>query len=242
MKYKVLDKEYKNLFELAKDVYKNSDYFAYYLKSPEFLDILSVKDSEKAEKISKLSKQMLPDDIFVFKASYILNPFMSFRIKGWCFKTYKELGDAILAYGPDYNVTLMEIIRFQLLSKHMASSLYSKDNPELFKKVLEIEKEGESDSQFAYFSLGYLLSGEKGIIYQQVRYKDIKNLVFYLIRKENDLDALGNSLSHSALLKAYSHYHPEENLDHYFHLINALEKNEDDLYTFLSMREYKEQN
>lgn len=237
MSYIIRDKKYDNLYQLAKDAYKDTTFFATYFKSEEFLQIINKVNKEKHEKILKLKLMILPDDVFVFRVSYILNPYMSFRLNGFCFKDYKSLGETILAYGPDYNATLMEIIRYQLLSKHMTTSKISKTDPALFKQVLEIEHLGENDSLLAYFMLGYLLSKKDTIIYHRYEYKDICNLCYYLFRDEQDLCTLGNSLSHSSLLKAYGYFHPNKNLNEYFHLIKSLENNEMHLNDFLKQKE-----
>lgn len=237
MKYKVQDKSYPNLFELAKDFYKDTEAFASYYRSDEFSELLKVTDDKKYEQVRNLLNLMLPEDIFTFKVSYVLNPYMSFRIKGFCFSDYKKLGETILAYGPEYDSTLMEVIRYQLLSEQMKACSYDEENPDIFNSVIEIEKDGEKDSLLSYFCLGYLLSKADYIIYRQVKYKNIFNLVYYLIKSEKDLNSLGNNLSHSPLLKAYGLFHPKEKLDDYFHLIESLEKNKKNLDSFLNRRE-----
>lgn len=236
MSYFINNKSYDNLYQVAKDAYKSSAFFSSYFKSDEFLKLISNVNQEKYEKIQKLKVLVMPEDVFVFRVSYILNPYMSFRLNGFCFKDLQSLGEAILAYGPDYNTTLMEIIRYQLLSKYMTSSRASKADPDLFKKVIEIEHLGENDSLLAYFMLGYLLSAKNSIIYHNKEYKNICNLTYYLFKEEPDLATLGNSLSHSALLKAYGIYHPEEKLDEFFHLIKSLETNEKQLNDFLNTK------
>ncbi len=230
-------KEYQDIFHLALDIYQSSDYFAKELRKDELLSFIRKEDEKKYEKIVKLSLLSLPDDVFVFKASYILNPFMSLRIKGFCFENYKQLGETLLAFSPNPNPVLTELLRYSLISKHMESIYYQGTNKEEYEKILYFEKLSESDLPYAYFSLGYYLSKKKTIIYEGKEYQDIFDLTYFLCKKEKDLSALGAYLSKSPLLRAYSEYGKHsKRMEEYLHICEEVDKSERKLDEFLSKK------
>jgi L-rhamnose mutarotase len=235
MSYTYKSKTYDSLFTLAKDMYLFSDEMAKELRSENLVSFLKEKDNEKYEKIKKLYLLSIPDDVFVFKASYILNPYMSLRIKGFCFDSYEALGKTMLAYGPGLDPVLLELVRYQLISEQMLSSDYAKDHIDIYNQVLELEN--LSDSSLAYFSLGYFLSKKTTIVFNGVEYKDIYNLTYFLCKKEKDLGTLGSYLAFSPLLEAYSKYSTEEEgINNYLHLCQELDKSEKTFAEFLDKK------
>lgn len=232
---------YDNLFSLAKDIHAKSDLFAKALRTPELLSFVSEQDEAKGERLKKLSLLSLPDDVFVFKAGEILNPFLPFSFRGVSYPDYAAFGKAMLSSSPNADAYLLEVLRYRLISEHMETSGYSKEYPKTYEKVLEIEGKEQDDILFAYFSLGYYLSGFKGIIYDHVEYKDIYNLCYYLIKKEKDLNALGTYLANSSLLLAYSDYAPDgREIKEYLHLSQEVDKSEEKLASFLASKKGKE--
>ncbi len=243
MTYLYRKKEYDSLFELAKVMFLDSEYFSKELRKGTLLDFIAEKDPDKAEKVKKLSPLSYPDDVFVFLASYVLNPYMSFRIGKHVFSTYKEMGESMLSYAPNMNNVLLHIVSYQLLSHHMISTLYAKEHPKMLKEVMRIEKEAERNREKAYFSLAYFLSGKKTIIYKGVEYKDIYNLTHYLMQQEPNLDALGTYLSTSPLIEAYKDYSSaKQELDVYFHVVESYDRDRRNLDDFLKRKKERERN
>ena len=243
MTYEYKKTAYDSLFELAKVMFLDSEYFSRELRKDRLLSFIAEKDADKAERIRKLSPLSYPDDVFVFLASYVLNPYMSFRIGRHVFSSYKEMGESMLSYSPNVNNVLLHIVSYQLLSRHMLSTLYAKDHPKMFQQVLRIEKEAERNREKAYFSLAYFLSGKKSILYKGVEYEDIYNLTHYLMQQEKDLDALGSYLSTSPLIEAYKDYSDDRiELDVYLHVIENYDRDRRKLEEFLARKRERERN
>ena len=121
---RINNRDYDDIFQLAKEMYLAYDIYASELRKEELLAFIDSQDSKKAAKIKALSLLSLPDDIFVFKASYILNPFMSLRFKGFLFKDYQELGTTMLSYAPSPSPILTLLVRYSLISEHMKNTFY----------------------------------------------------------------------------------------------------------------------
>lgn len=229
--------DYDSLFELAKVMDQDSEYFSRELRNENLLSFIRERDERKAEKIKRLSPLSYPDDVFVFLASYVLNPFMDFRLGGYRFSSYKLLGEKMLLSSPNMNTVLLQIVSYQLLSKHMHSTQYDIDHKAVFDKVLSIERQADKDREKAYFSLAYFLSGKKTLLYKGVEYKDIYNFTHYLMQKERDIEALGTYLSTSPLIEAYRDYAKEgEEIDIYLHLVERYDKDHAKLMDFLDRK------
>jgi hypothetical protein len=240
MTYTFHGKTYADIFALAKDFYLASDEAGAALRSGAMLPFLRENAPEKTEKVQKLSLLSLPDDVFVFKASYVLNPYMSFRIKGYVFEDYALLGRTMLSYAPSFDPVLLSMVRYHLLSEQMESGGKREEDPELYRKVREIEESPDEDL-VSYYSLGYLLSGKQTILYKNVEYQDLYNLTYFLCKSEKDLDSLGAYLAFSPLLKAYARYGKEKEItESYLHLCEETEKSETRLRDFLARRKKKE--
>lgn len=230
-------KLYEDIFQLAKEMYLDSDYFADELHREPLLSFIQSRDEKKYEKIQKLSLLSIPDDIFVFKASYILNPFMSLRFKGFCFEDYQQLGETMLSFSPTPSPVLTLLVRYGLLSEHMKMTYYEHDHPEDYAKMLSLEKLSETDLPYSYFMIGYFLSKRTTIYYKGLEYKDIFNLTYFLCKQEEDLEALGESLSKSPLLRAYSQYSKDNAaIENYLHLCRETDKSENLLRQYLKKR------
>ena len=237
------DKNYSDIFQLAKDMYLDSDYYSKALHQEQLLDFIKRQDPKKHEKILKLSLLSFPDDVFVFKASYILNPFMSLRIKGFCFANYEELGKTMLSYSPTPNPVLTLLVRYALLSEHMRITYYKHDHQEDYEKMLALEKLSEKDLPYSYYMIGYFLSKSTSIYYRGIEYKDIFNLTYFLCKQEKDLESLGEYLSKSPLLRAYGHYAKETTpIQTYLHLCHEADRSEDLLKEFLNKRKNELKN
>ena len=233
------DVEYENIFTLAKIIYKHYDEFAYLLKSDEqLLEFIKNSDAEKYEKINKLSKLAYPDEVFVFMSSYILNPYMTFRIKNKEFLSYENIGLDILKSCPNIDSSLFQLVQYNLISYQMEAASFDQKNFKMYEDIKEIER--IEDKQYAYFKLAYCLSKKDVIVYDKKEYKDIYSFCYYIIKEYADIEALGNRLSTSAFLKAYSDYTKDnKSVISYIHICEELEKNEKKLNDFLERRDGK---
>ena len=231
---RINNRDYDDIFQLAKEMYLAYDIYASELRKEELLAFIDSQDSKKAAKIKAISLLSLPDDIFVFKASYILNPFMSLRFKGFLFKDYQELGTTMLSYAPSPSPILTLLVRYSLISEHMKNTFYSEDHPEVFENVQSLEKYSEQDLPYAYYALAYFLSKKKTIIYQGVEYQDVFNFVYYLCKQEKDLGSIGTYLSKSSYIRAYSEVSDDgDKIQEYLHLCKEVDRSQKDLEDFL---------
>lgn len=242
MSYLFQDKTYDDFFSIAKDLYLTLDW-AKKVGTKDFLSFIESQDPQKAKKISNLLLVSIPDDVLLFKVGEILNPYMSFRFHGHLFQDYEELGKTLLSFSPNPDPTLQSILRHQLVSEHMKTTLYASAHPEDYEKIKEIEILAREDVSYAYYSMGYFLTKSTSIIYDHVLYKDIYNLTYFLAKKEKDLSTLGSYLSFSSLLKAYSQYSPDgKNIEDYLHLCENVDSSQKALETFLEQRKIKIQS
>lgn len=241
MTYTLDERIYDNLFTLGKEMYLDSDLFAQELRRGTLLSFIQSLDKEKYERIQKLTLQALPNDVFVYEASYILNPFMSLRIKNRKFDTYEELGKAMLSTSPKADPILLELVKYGLISPQMKRTFFDAEHRGLYLKIVDLEETAEKSLLESYFSIAYALYPGKKIIYNGVEYKDLVNLCYFLCKSEKDLSSLGASFSSSPLLKAYHKAFPEEmDLDTYFHLCNQADLQKEKLDAFLKKRKEKE--
>jgi len=235
--------EYSDLFSLAEIMYLDIPYFANALKEKELIDFISSQNEEKSERISKLLLLSLNDDILVFKASYILSPFMSFRFRGLLFSSYEELGNRMFETSPDTEPVIMEAIRYSLISQHMLFSHFYLENPEFYNQTISFEKKGDVDLSYSYFLIAYYLSGKKSLVFHGKEYRNLFNFVYYLNNSDTDKEALGKHLSSSPLLRAYSFFSPDcKKISEYLHLNSELNKSELALDDFLQNHEKKRKN
>lgn len=230
-------KESQSVFELAKDLYKNSDESARLFRDSRYVSKLLEDEPEKKDKLNKLALLSIPDDVFVFKVTMLLNPFLSIRIRSYCFDDYIKLGHEMLLSSPNPNPILSELVRYSLISEHMHTTLFDIEHPDIYKKAVEIEHMSKEDISLAYFNMAYFLSRESGIYYEGKKYKDVFNLTYHLCKEKENLDSIGESLAHSSLLKAYAQYSDEkDSLDIYFHLNEEIDKADSALKDFLNRK------
>lgn len=234
MKYKYKNNNFDNIFELAKAMYKDTSFFAKALKEEKLMKFISSNDENKAKEINKINKMILPDSVLVFKATYILNPYISFRFDNHIFETYKDLGNAMLIKSPQMDNTLLDVVSYSLIQEHMVSTNFSKDNKDVYEKLLQYQEISLDDLPYGYFTIAYFLSGKDNIIFNGVEYPDLYSFVYYLNRLDYDKSSLGELLSHSAVLKAYAKFGKEKNkVEEFIHLNSELEKSENSLKSFL---------
>jgi|GEM_PF-819337 len=236
----VFGKAVPDVFSLAETLYLHSEEAARALRQGLLSPFLMAHDEEKAKAVERLRLRPLPNDVFVFEVQEVLNPYLSFRMKGLRFDDYPSLGAYMLSFSPSYDPVMMEMVRYGLLEEQMRLSGFAEKDPSLYGKVKALTLEsGSKEYALSYFETGFLLSGEQGIPYQGVRYPDLYSFVYYLSRSGTPRSVLGKTLSHAAFLEAYSEYGKDRELvRQYFHLLKELEKSEQ----ALSKKEEQEQD
>lgn len=239
MTFTYLEKEYKDLFTFASDMQKNIEY-AKAIKSNEFQAFVKEKDPAKGERISSLCLQSINDDVLIFRAGLILNPFMPFSFHEKNYENLKDLGNAFLSFSPTPSSNLINVLNNGLISEYMKATRYDIKEKETYEEVINIEKQAKDDLLYSYYCMGYFLSKSQNIIYENVQYKNIYNFTYFIIKKEKNLDTLGSYLSYSPLLRAYCKYTNEnEEISTYLHLCQKLDSSKRELQEYLEKRKEK---
>ncbi len=227
---------YPNLASFAKERYKDPIHSLEERKKPSFQEYLSKEDHAKRDAISRLLLLSYPVDILVFKAGEILNPYRSIRIHGRLFDSYEELGECRLSTAPNNDAILTELVHHSCISEHRKKSGYREKDPVLYKKVVEKEKQGNIDLQYAYFSIGYLLSKETDFFFEGKKYKNLFNLAYYLLQNDKS-EEYGTYFSHSPLRKVYGEISQEgTRANEFLHLCDKIEESESLLENYLKKR------
>lgn len=235
MKYKYKGESFSSIFELSKIMYKDTSFFASAIKEDKLLKFISSCDENKAEEINKIRKLLLPDSVLVFKVTYILNPYISFRFDNRVFNSYSEIGNAMLLLSPQMDNSLSDIISYSLIQEHMKSTNFYSDNKDVYDELSRLQEISLGDLPYEYFLVAYYLSKKENIIFNKVEYPDLFSFIYYLNHSEYDKSTLGELLSHSAMLKAYAKFGKEKNkVEEFIHLNNELEKSESALKNFLT--------
>lgn len=227
---------YSSLSSFAKDRYKDPVRSLEERKKPSFQEYLSKEDHAKRDALSRLLLLSYPVDILVFKAGEILNPYRSIRIHGRLFESYTDLGECRLSTAPNNDAILTELVHHSCISEHRRKSGYSEKDPSLYKQVIEKEKQGNIDFQYAYFSIGYLLSKETAFFFEGKKYKNLFNLAYYLLQNDK-CEEYGTYFSHSSLRKVYGEISPEgKKANEFLHLCDKIEESETLLENYLKKR------
>lgn len=165
---------YTNLFSLAKDIYLYPGRFYKAFKEKDLMKFIQEQDTKKYDAIIELKKKHYIPDVFLFKVSYILNPFMELRYHGFLFKDYAEIGKIIKKNSPKIDVYIKDLIRFDLLQEYMEKQDDDKKKPETYKKVLMIREKYKYKHNLGYFLLGYALDHDKTFYYNGEKFTDPK--------------------------------------------------------------------
>lgn len=244
MEYIYQNKTYRTIYELAKDLYLFEDSFVQSLRTDtDFFAFVASRDEEKASHLENLARQSLSNDVLSFEASYLLNPYMTFRFRKKEFANYQDIGLNMIEKSPEILPYFEEILRFSLLSYRMERNGENLDNPELYEKILAIEKESQHDSAFAYYQLAYLLSKKEKLIYEGVEYENLFNFTYYMMKKEESgLD--DNQMRRLIpVLKAYALYgNDKKKTTKFLHLISEREKAKNMLEETIKRKEEEIQN
>lgn len=138
-------KTYDSIFELAKDIYKYPGRFSNAFKTKELMDFIKEQDQKKYEEILKLRRKNYIPDVFLFKASYILNPHMELRYHHFLFKDYEQIGKQIKKYSPKIDVYIQDLLRFGLLEEYMIAQGDNYKKPELYARVKKVIDDYKKD-------------------------------------------------------------------------------------------------
>lgn len=167
------NKFYEDFLSMGKEVYLYPGRFYKLFSSKVFLRALE-EDEVRYKAYLLLMKENPIPDVFLFKMSYILNPYMSLRYHKFIFASYKEVGETILSYGPVIDVYLKDLLIYGLLRDFMIHNGDDKNKEREFSFVEECRKEAEEDVDMAYWHLGFLLAGSKTLIYEGEKYDSPK--------------------------------------------------------------------
>lgn len=150
-------KSYDSVFALAKDIGRYPGRFYEAFEEGNLLDYVREEDPAKYRRLVELKRQDYIPDVFLFKASYILNPYMELRYHGFVFKSYEEIGQVIKRFCPKIDVYLQDLLRFGLLAEYMKTQGDDVRKPELWARLEEVSKLYKTDHSLAYFSFAYAL-------------------------------------------------------------------------------------
>jgi hypothetical protein len=166
-------KGYSSFEEMGKEVYLYPGRFYVFFQSKPFLRLLYQDKKRYSEYLSLLEEKDIPD-VFLFRMSYILNPYMSLRYHHFLFRSYKELGEQMLFYGPTVDVYLKDLLVYHLLSAYMEKVGDTKRYMSIYASVKECEKEAADRENVAYWKLAFALAGTKEIVYRHTSYSSPK--------------------------------------------------------------------
>ncbi len=162
---------YTDFLTMGKDVYLYPGRFMKLFASKDFLKAL-FEDKARYSQYLDLKKENPIPDVFLFKMSYILNPYMSLRYHKFIFSSYQELGKTIISYGPVVDVYLKDLLIYHLLSAFMVRMKDDFFQEKIYKDVLHCEEEALDDPNLAYWDLGFCLSGTNKLVYEGKTYDD----------------------------------------------------------------------
>ncbi len=185
-------KSYPSLIELAKDCYLYPNRFNKFYNSNKFSSILKMEDENKYEEFLKIKKARYRNEVFNFKVSYLLNPYMKLSYEHFKFNSYKELGETMLKYGPIIDIYLKDLLIYHLLSEYMETTGDNLRYNKIYLKVKENEKKALSNQNLAYWNLAFDLAESKDLIYQGKVFKT-PNEFFKYILVISDLIAFSSS-------------------------------------------------
>ena len=154
-----------DLIEMAKHVYLYPGRFYAMFNKPAFAKTLRNEDKRKYQEFLNLKRQNYIPDIFVYKVSYILNPYMILRYHHFKFDSYKKIGETMLSYGPTVDVYLKDLIIYHLLSEYMERMRDDKRYAKLYQLVKQAERDSLTNPNFAYWTLAFQLAETKTLTF-----------------------------------------------------------------------------
>lgn len=195
-----------SLKELGEKIYLHDEASEKLLTSNKFLDFLKKYDLEKYQQLIDLNHQEREYQRFIFLAQYIFNPTMNIRYHKYSFQTFKEFGEKILSFAPEIDIYLLDFVKYHLLSKYMELTKFDKRDPDLYNKVIEIEKIAEINLNKAYFFLGFTLSGCDIITYENKKYDNV-DLFFKDMTSEFHIAKYSSLLDKNQYVLSYLSFH-----------------------------------
>ena len=162
---------YPNLLELAKESYLYPNRFFKFYNSNKFQAILKNTSQEKYEKFLEIKNANYIQEVFTFKVSYLLNPYMSLRYQHFKFDNYVQLAETMLNYAPSIDVYLKDLLIYHLLSEYMENTGDFKMYPKIYKSVKDAEKQLVSNQNIAYWNLAFDISKKENLIYDGKEFK-----------------------------------------------------------------------
>lgn len=156
---------------MGKSVYLYPGRFYELFNKPIFSKVLKKEDPKRYQEFLNVKRQNYIPDIFVYKVSYILNPYMMLRYHHFKFTSYKQIGETMLSYGPIVDVYLKDLIIYHLLSEYMERMRDDKAHEKLYKFVKEAEKVSVTNPNFAYWTLAFKLAETKTLSYNNHKFE-----------------------------------------------------------------------
>lgn len=153
-----------NLRELGENMYRYPDLAYSLIIRSDFQERLKEEEPFLYAKFSEL-QDIVDDDEFVFKVSYLFCPYMTIRYRGYKFDNLAKLGERMLNYGPTVDVYLMDLIKMSLLSYVYDLQKQIPVSKEDYLAIKEAEEDYKINPNRAYWTLAFRLSKSKVIIY-----------------------------------------------------------------------------
>lgn len=223
-----------SLNNLASDMYLNPTYYLSLLSDNEILSIVKSESEIKYKQICELFYTPEDDDIIAFKASYILNPLMEFKYRGYKFNALKQLGYKIFEKTPNVNTVLINVINKNLISYYLENSTFTSEESFNIDEIKKIEQSGKDNLLYAYYSMAYYLTKSEYFYFDNMQYKDIHNFAYFYLKSNKNISALGEYLPNSEYLRAYFDYTSRGlELRDFFHFSESQQKQKRQLNDFI---------
>lgn len=183
-KYMIKDRQYDDIFTLAKDLqFYPKDFYRAIFQSKELLNFIKDQDQKKYQAILPLlQEQNIPQDLLLFKMTYILNPHLPLIYHGYRFTDYNEIAKRIIYFAPKIDVYLQDLITEGLLVIHAKLNNLDERDPTLFSKIEEYTHLAKTEPNIAYFRFGFYLYGTKDFYYDKKKYSDLKEFLASLMQ------------------------------------------------------------
>lgn len=211
-----------NLVELGQQMYLFPDMAYSFLLREDFQNDLAEQEPFLYAKFIKML-EIPEDDIFLFKVSFLFCPYMTFRYRGYKFDDLKQLGEKIILFGPEKDVYFEDILKHKLLSYFLKLQGLK---PKLCAEIENIEKLYEDKPNFAYFTLGFKLSGITAIIYKGRPF--ITPITFFdYVTNDVNITEFAMNFEKDQYVFAWLSYLGYDNiLKHYQNLVNLITEKE----------------
>jgi hypothetical protein len=173
-------------------------------------------------------------DIFLFKMSYLLNPYMSLRYHHFIFSSYEELGRQIVSFGPVVDVYLKDLLIYHLLSEYMEKMRDDKRYPSEYRIVKQAEQEALKDENTAYWTMGFKLGKTKTLIYRNHKF-DSPEIFFGSTMAISDLFPFSSSfLQDKCVLSWLSILGYTERIKRFLSIADVEDEKEDEVQAVLA--------